>query len=1264
MKDTVLSHFIFTKQFSTLCYNVAGLSNKKKRGKIWNKFVYPYKEKGPEILCFQELRFSGCDKTKFTRSLPSYRSYVSLKLDNQHPLNQTQGAPGVSISLHDSLNATILDKRQEPGWLLLLKCRILEKVFIVGTVYLPHGTLPQYAENLKIIDNHLNALKCENVLLMGDFNSPLEDIDSSASCLSYVHKARSKLLNPFLEKRELQDVWRLQNPQKARFSRRQISANSSRIDYIFATLNLSANIFECDIGNSYCSDHSPVTSKFRFSAPGGKRQFYFPVDLCYSDQFKFELKQNLDKIRLENQAANPHTMWELVKATVRSSALRFKGFQSKIRKELVEEYEVKIAQKTYEMDMEEDSLAKCRLNEDIRELNGSLDSLFEEGKALKYASNLARWYKERNKSSAYFLQKFRQNKCKPVISHLITHNGEITDNKQILKEAHTFYSKLYKEEPVFLPQDMLDETPCLSPNDSMIMSQKVTSEELLSALKTMKPSSAPGNDGLTVKFYLHFWDLVKEDLIKSFEHARIVGKLSSSQRQGLIRLLPKKLRNLLLISNWRPITLLNIDYKILTKLFALRMKDMLPFLIHSDQRGFVKGRRISESVLDLFAMVDTILDQDEDYLICTIDIRKAFDSIDWNFLRYVLHLYDFPQDFISWFNIFYSDRTAYITNNNETSDPILIQKGNFQGCPLSPLFFVLAIEILAIRVRNNPEIIGVKLEEFEKKINLVADDILLVFKNSYVGAKQVEEELKEFSINSGLHINKDKCTVSRISKTLNQPDIDTLALFHRQTDFIQYVGLHADFNHSKLWDSNITPIIDKMFAEIKSCSEFSYSTVLGRTNVLKSLFFSRVPYFLEIVVCMGNEQAIKLFQSKLDKVVWNGKKPKMKMSNAVYPTSQGGLGLIDVINRIKAIKIDLLQRAINYDHKQFWQAHLFSFFKAPLEQVIRCNLSYKSMENLLIKPLPLFWEEVMQYWCSSHYVNNASKLSKEEIQEALARPSYFNSAIGQKIPANKRWSDSIIDWCHHHSWRTVADVIQRKENNIPGKGFISRRLARSILHSVPLHWRNTVPSNDTYCIAQKMIDQKFTLRDIYHSIIDKKGDFMPYMLKWENFDCQIDWQKLSSKSKCFVNGNLKNFFLMFNSFSLLLNNSLCHFSEVSKYCSFCKTEVETYEHLFWDCAKIKNLWHYVHSLVGNKYCTKSMSLIPYKAPTNVVVLFTLCKYHIYISRSFHKQPNVYYFKNKLRFHLRAMKATHVQNNNEAQFVKTWGFLYSRLCGNL
>ena len=116
------------------------------------------------------------------------------------------------------------------------------------------------------------------------------------------------------------------------------------------------------------------------------------------------------------------------------------------------------------------------------------------------------------------------------------------------------------------------------------------------ALKTMENNKTPGTDGLTPEFYRYFWDLLGSFMVSSFNFAFRNGTLSFSQRQGIISLIPKKKKNTEYLKNWRPVSLLNVDYKIATKTIALRLEKILPNIIHPCQSGYVKGRFIAESI--------------------------------------------------------------------------------------------------------------------------------------------------------------------------------------------------------------------------------------------------------------------------------------------------------------------------------------------------------------------------------------------------------------------------------------------------------------------------------------------------------------------------------------------------------------------------------------------------------------------------------------------------------------------------------------------
>ena len=121
-------------------------------------------------------------------------------------------------------------------------------------------------------------------------------------------------------------------------------------------------------------------------------------------------------------------------------------------------------------------------------------------------------------------------------------------------------------------------------------------DECKRALVMMESNKTPGTDGLTSEFYRYFWNAVGKFMVESFNYAFQQGSLSISQRQGIISLIPKKNKNVEYLTNWRPVSLLNVDYKIATKTIALHLEKILSNIIHPCQPGYVKGRFIGESI--------------------------------------------------------------------------------------------------------------------------------------------------------------------------------------------------------------------------------------------------------------------------------------------------------------------------------------------------------------------------------------------------------------------------------------------------------------------------------------------------------------------------------------------------------------------------------------------------------------------------------------------------------------------------------------------
>ena len=118
----------------------------------------------------------------------------------------------------------------------------------------------------------------------------------------------------------------------------------------------------------------------------------------------------------------------------------------------------------------------------------------------------------------------------------------------------------------------------------------------INSLQRLAESRAPGTDGLPAEFYKVFWNDISDLFLNSINYAYRSGQLSVTQRRGIIKLIPKKNAEPNLIKNWRPISLLNCDYKIAAKAIANRFKQVIPNIINYDQTGFLKGRFIGENI--------------------------------------------------------------------------------------------------------------------------------------------------------------------------------------------------------------------------------------------------------------------------------------------------------------------------------------------------------------------------------------------------------------------------------------------------------------------------------------------------------------------------------------------------------------------------------------------------------------------------------------------------------------------------------------------
>jgi hypothetical protein len=191
------------------------------------------------------------------------------------------------------------------------------------------------------------------------------------------------------------------------------------------------------------------------------------------------------------------------------------------------------------------------------------------------------WAEFGEKNTKFFLNLEKRNYKLKCITKLTDEKGtEISEPQEILTYEENFYKQLYTKKPDSTPQVesnlnkefFNDETiPKISDEEKQTCEKPITLEEMGIALKELKNGKSPGSDGFTADFYKFFWKMLKPTILDSLRYAQEQEYLSIDQRRGIINLIPKKDKDPRLLKNWRPISLLNTDYKIITKILANRI---------------------------------------------------------------------------------------------------------------------------------------------------------------------------------------------------------------------------------------------------------------------------------------------------------------------------------------------------------------------------------------------------------------------------------------------------------------------------------------------------------------------------------------------------------------------------------------------------------------------------------------------------------------------------------------------------------------------
>ena len=774
-----------------------------------------------------------------------------------------------------------------------------------------------------------------------------------------------------------------------------------------------------------------------------------------------------------------------------------------------------------------------------------------------------------------FFQYGGKNFNQKTITELETSEGiKITDPKEILQEIEHFYQVLYQSEYAGSHELFADfvhslQLPKLSDDDKENLEGELTIPECRQILKTFNFGKSPGEDGFTVEFYIKFFELLAFDLVESLNTAYSRGQLSISQRRGVVTLIPKADSDTLKLTNWRPITLLNVDYKIASKAIATRIKKVLPHLIHCDQTGFMKDRFIGQNVRLLCDLLEQTELENIPGILLQLDFRKAFDTIEWPMIQQVLSIFNFGASIKRWIEAFYCKAESSVINNGFTTRQLELSRGVRQGCPLSPYLFILSVEILATKIRQDNSVCGIFIFHKELKISQFADDTSLICSN-LLSVHNALLILNEFGILSGLKLNESKTKAVWLGPWKQRTERPFNFLWTKEP--LKVLGIHISYDKAGNERKNVNQKIDNLNAMLGSWRSRQLS-IFERCLIVKSLGISQIVHSAA-VLDIHKDNIVKV-QSLIFKFIWKDKQDKIKREVLYQDYERGGLRVTHVETLCKALRLAWIQRFLKGDSRrtESWKVIPCSFFKkyGGLYFLLHCNFDENFLKSI---EMPAFYKQILSFFLELKTIYDTNG------DHELILFNNKEIKIGGKTVFYQDWFDqgvfSVCDILDSSGmYLNFADFCRKfsvKCNFLTYFQVLSAIPKRLLGKARESFGNNCIfnPGNSTFHLSPSLLIDlsKITCKDYYWLFLNRREPCATGPSKWQrdlpNFT--LSWNTIFKRIKSISKQNkLKEFFFKLAHRIITTKKELHLYGiEDNKNCHFCGDD-DSLLHTFLDC---------------------------------------------------------------------------------------------------
>ncbi|CAA0810912.1 DNAse I-like superfamily protein, partial [Striga hermonthica] len=473
-----------------------------------------------------------------------------------------------------------------------------------------------------------------------------------------------------------------------------------------------------------------------------------------------------------------------------------------------------------------------------------------------------RWLKEGDANTKFFHAFTLQRRKLNAITRLINNQGKVlSSQKDLEKHISDFYSGLFSSEGCWGGDSILPLIPrSITTEMNNALLRPVEKEEVKSCLFSLNPDKSPGEDGMTAAFYQHFWLLIEDDIVKavlSFFHS---GMILKYWNHTVVSLIPK-CPNPKFLSQFRPISLCTVIYKIISKLLALRLKACLPNCVSDYQAAFLEGRQLTDNVIvaqEAFHYLNRHVSGPNFFMALKLDLIKAFDRVEWLCLKKIMIQMGFDHRFVKLIMLCVSTASFSFKVNGSVNGYVSPSRGIRQRDLLSPYLFIIVAELLTAIILHSISsglLKGMKISRNGPLLShlLFADDSLLFCKAGVDQAGIIISILEQYRLFTGQTVNLNK---SAIFFSKNTPQYLQNSIYrslngitpHKST---RYLGLPLGIGKSKkeVFDYLLASVRNKLTSWNSKLLSSAGKEVLLKAVIQALSVFTMSCFILPVSIC-------------------------------------------------------------------------------------------------------------------------------------------------------------------------------------------------------------------------------------------------------------------------------------------------------------------------------------------------------------------------------------------------------------------------------